>query len=309
MEKLSVIVVTTNCAEFIPACFASILRQETSFPREVIAVDNASTDGSPELIARDFPNVRLVTNSANAGFPAANNQGIRNSDGEFVLLLNPDTILRGQALEGMMKFLQARPDVAAVGPKILNGDGTLQRTGVSFPSLWNTFSESFFLDLLFPRSRLFGRHRRLYEDPETAYEVDYVQGSCIMVRRQPLQEAGLLDEEYFMYFDEPELCIKLKGRGWKIMYTPDAEVTHFGASGATFYDELRLRRYYESYILFLKKHYGAIHRQMFRFLLLLRAIIRVAAFSIAGFLPVTRQAEFRERRNAYAEVISMLVRF
>jgi GT2 family glycosyltransferase len=309
MPRLSIVIVTNNSASFIHECLQSIIDQQTPFPVEVVVIDNASTDGTVTLIERQFPQIQLIKNSENRGFNVANNQGIKRSAGDLVLLLNPDTRLEHHALEEMVKFMEHHNDVAAIGPKILNGDGTLQRTGVSFPSLWNTFSESLFLDELFPRSRVFGRHRRLYENPDTEYEVDYVQGSCLLVRREPLEKAGLLDEEYFLYFDETDLCYKLKRQGWNIVYVPRAVVTHYGAGGATFYDEVRLIRFYQSYILFLKKHYSAARQFMFRILLIWRAIVRISVFFFAGIVSRERRSEFKERGHAYRKAALLLLKF
>ena len=309
MPKLSIVIVTNNSAPFLPQCLQSVLDQQTSFPVETVVVDNASTDGTVEAIERRFPRTQLIENSENRGFNAANNQGIRRSTGDVVLLLNPDTRLEQNALEELMKYLQQHTDVAGIGPKILNGDGSLQRTGLSFPSLWNTLSESLFLDEIFPHSRIFGRHRRLYENPDAELDVDYVQGSCLMVRKEPLEKAGLLDEEYFLYFDETDLCYKLKQQGWRIVYVPRAVVTHYGAGGETFYGEVRLARFYQSYIHFLKKHYTLSRQFMFRILLLWRAVVRLFVFTLAAIVPGKRRDEFRERSRAYRKAAHLLAKF
>lgn len=308
MQKLSIIIVTKNSASFIPECVNSILSQHTSFPVEVIVVDNASTDGIIELLEHRYPQISIIKNVDNRGFDAANNQAIRSSSGNIILLLNPDTRLEPGALEALVQYIFHREDVAAVGPKILNADGTLQRTGVSFPSLWNTFVEIFFLDLLFPRSRVFGRHRRLYEDPDAAYEVDYVQGSCLLLKRNALEEVGFLDEDYFMYFDEADLCCRLKRRGWRVMYVPHAVITHYGASGATYYDETRLGHFYRSYLLFLKKHYRPLRQAMFRALLFCRALVRVVVFTCGAHLITQRRDEFLKRSEAYRSLASLLLK-
>ncbi len=307
MHRLSIVIVTLNSGAFLPACLGSIVSRKSSIPLEVIVVDNASTDDTVGYLKKSFPQVRLIVNDENVGFNRANNRGIRESSGDLVLLLNPDTKVEEGALESLAEFLLSENDLAAAGPKILNGDGSLQRTGVSFPTLWNVLLEAFFLNILFPRSRIFGRHRRLYEHPDAVVEVDYLQGSCLMVKREVFDKVGLLDERFFMYFDELEFCYRCKLLGWKVKYDPAAVVTHYGGGGTAFYDEVRLMHFHRSFLTFLKKHYGPARTFLFRTLLLLRALIRWLLFSCASVVPVRRQSEYRSRSRGYGKVARFLI--
>lgn len=305
-HRLSVIVVTMNSAPFIEACLRSVERQSLPATREVIVVDNASADGTAEIVTSSFPGVRLIRLTENKGFSAGNNAGIRASTGSSVLLLNPDTVVGENAFGALLSRLDEDATAAASGPKIYNGDGTLQRTGVSYPSLWNTICETLLLDKIFPRSRIFGRHRRLYEDPGVRIDVDYLQGSCLMVKRPALEAAGLLDEGYFMYFEEMDLCRRLRSLGWKTVYEPAGSIIHFGGSGAGFYGRVRLTHFTTSYMRYLRLHEPLLRRITFRILLALRAVTRIGAFFFGALLIPARRSEYRERCAAYVTTLRII---
>ncbi len=307
-DKISIIIVTMNSASFISACLQSLRDQRAPFPVEIIVVDNASTDATMELVRSSFPGVRCIGLPKNNGFNAGNNAGIRASEGNVILLLNPDTVVHEQVLESLLRALKSGDDIAGAGPQILNGDGSLQRTGVAFPSLWNTCCEILFLDKTFPRSRIFGRHRRLYEDPGSSFTVDYLQGSCLMLKKDRLGAAGMLDEGYFMYFDEADLCRRLRDRGWRIVYDPSSKITHFGGGGTTFYDNVRLTHFYQSYLRYLTLHEHLMRRTAFRFLLIVRAVVRLPVFLLGAIASRSRTHEYIERMKAYGNVIGILMK-
>lgn len=286
MIDLSVIIVTWNCRQYALDCLASIEKggARRRIHIEILLVDNDSTDGTVEAVRKAFPSVHVTANRTNAGFATANNQAIRESKGRYVLLLNPDTLVNTDALDTMTAYLDANGSVAAIGPTVLNGDGTQQFTGVRFPNTWNFFSESFFLDRFFPRSRLFGRHKSLYEDFSKPFSVDFVQGSCLMVRRSVLDSVGLLDESYFMYFEETDLCYRIKNAGYDIHFVPSASITHFGGGEEGHFTERRLLHYHRSLFLFYRKNHGPASRIAVRFVIALRSLIRIGAWSLTALL-------------------------
>lgn len=295
----SIIIVSHNSVRFLPKCLASIVSQQSSYPFEIILVDNASEDTSVLFVQQNYPQVNIIHNKDNKGFAYANNQGIRHSKGKYVLLLNPDTILLESALERLVSYLDAANDVGAVGPKILNPDGTLQRTGVSFPSLWNVFVEIFFLDILFPKSKLFGRHKKLYKNPNQLYDVDYLQGSCLMIRKSILDEIGLLDESFFMFFEETDICYRIKKSGKRVVYCPEASVIHFGRSGMGYYDKMSIVQYHQSLLKFIYKHFSVRYRVLFRCAVFVRSLVRAILLSFAGLLIDSRRTEFYSRSQGY----------
>jgi hypothetical protein len=174
MIDLTVIIVTWNSRADIDRCLTSIHSAGTVCPMKTVVVDNNSGDGTADTIARAFPWVELVRNAGNAGFAAANNQAVKRCDSRYVLLLNPDTQVSPGAFDGLVQFMDARPTAWAAGPSMVNSDGSLQRTGVRFPTLWNIFVESLFLDRMLPHSHVFGGHRELYRDPTITRKVDRV---------------------------------------------------------------------------------------------------------------------------------------
>ncbi|HZY10836.1 MAG TPA: glycosyltransferase family 2 protein [Bacteroidota bacterium] len=300
--KLSIVIVGYNSAQFLQNCLKSIFSQTPPFQLEVIVVDNASTDNSVSLIRQHYPQTKIISNEENKGFACGNNQGICQSLGQYILLLNPDTVVLDPALERLVDYIEATPDVGAVGPKIFNLDGSLQRTGVSFPSVWNLIVEVFFLDVIFPKSRLFGRHRRLYEDPNQINEVDYVQGSCLLIRKNILDDIGSLDESFFIFFEETDLCFRLKKAGWNVLYFPDASIIHYGRGGLGYYDDVSLVQFHRSYLRFIKKHYSIIHQYLFRCVLFIRSLVRSITLSFAGLFIGSRREEFFSRSQGYWNV-------
>ncbi|MBP1658293.1 MAG: hypothetical protein H6Q31_2894 [Bacteroidetes bacterium] len=203
----------------------------------------------------------------------------------------------------LVEFLDAHPVVWACGPGMLNRDGTPQRTGVRFPSLWNLFVETLYLDRVFPSTRLFGRHREFYEDPLRAHAVDYVQGSCLMLRREVLDSIGKLDEGFFMYFEETDWCYRIGKAGGKVWIVPSAGVIHFGGETAGHYDERRLVFYYRSLLRFFDKHHTVSARIAVRFVVFARSLIRIVSWCIIGmFKPGLRGAAWSSCRG-YARVV------
>ncbi|MBI3194915.1 MAG: glycosyltransferase family 2 protein, partial [Ignavibacteriae bacterium] len=180
--------------------------------------------------------------------------------------------------------------------------GSLQRTGVSFPSLWNSFVEIIFFEQLFPHSRIYGRHRRLFDNPIEEHTVDYLQGSCLMFPKHVLHKLSGMNEQYFLYFEETDLCYRLKHEGWKTVYLPQAKLLHYGGSGNEYYNDFRLLEYHKSLLLFLSQHYSPVKQLYFRLLLIVRAIIRGCTFFILSFRP-----NYFERTAAYFKTAMYLL--
>ena len=304
---LSVVIITHNSEQFIDGCLSSVQSQVVTDPFEVIVVDNASEDGSRKLLVEKFDHVTLIKHATNRGFAAANNDGIRAAAGKFVLLLNVDTIVTQGAFQTMVSYLKGNAKVAALGPKIVNRDGSLQRTGVSFPSLWSVLTEVLFLDVLFPTSRFFGSHRRLFDSPDSVQDVDYLQGSCLLLRKEALDECGMLDERFFMYFEENDLCRRMKHNGWVVRYIPDAVITHFGGGATGYYDQDRIAMFHRSYLLYLRKHEYVVRGMLFRVLLFLRALVRAFLFVLCGIIVPERRREFFSRMIGNIDAMKIMV--
>jgi N-acetylglucosaminyl-diphospho-decaprenol L-rhamnosyltransferase len=247
--ELSVVVVTYNSAETIGGCLASIGAGGAS--AEVVVVDNASSDASAALVAERFPEARLITSGLNEGFARAVNRAWGETGARYVLLLNPDTELRPHATRALLDFACAHPRAALVGPRILNADGTLQHSCFRFPSLRNVVTGFFGLVPL--DSTANGRYS--VEQYERPHEIEHLLGACLLVRREAADQVGLLDEAYYMYFEETDWCYRMRAAGWENWYTPAAVVTHRGAHSTSREPERMSAEFHRSQARFYRKHY------------------------------------------------------
>ena len=232
---LSVVVVSYNSREYLRRCLRSLLDHTHGIRYEVIVVDNASQDGSAEMVASEFPQVSLIARPTNAGFAAAANQGIRIAAGEAVLLLNPDTIVNDNAFAPMLRYLRRNPDIAVLGPRLIDDDGSLQLSCRRFPSYGQVlFSRYSVLTRLFPHNPLTARYLMTDWDHGATTDVDWLSGACAMFPRRTLDELGLLDEGYFMYNEDVDLCQRAHRAGYRVVYFPEASVVHhIGRSSST----------------------------------------------------------------------------
>ena len=207
--KLSIIIASWNTCDLLAACLQSICRSsspQTLLSSETFVVDNASTDGSTSMVRRDYPWVRLLENNNNVGFARANNQAIEESCGQYLLLLNPDTELRPGALEALVRFTDGCPRAGAVGPQLLNPDGSLQPSCSLAPTLSREFWRLLHLDVLYP----YGSYRMTRWPLDNPRPVDVVQGACLLMRRDVIEQIGVLDAGYFMYTEEVDLCCQIR---------------------------------------------------------------------------------------------------
>lgn len=254
-RDLSVVVASYNVAPLLRACLESL---ETAFgvlDAEVFVVDNDSTDGSPEMVAAEFPQVRLIRNEINEGFARANNRALTLTSGRYVLLLNPDTAIPPKTLEPMVAFLDENQDVGVVGPRVVRPDGRLDeacRRG--FPTPLTALARFLQLDKVFPKSRTLGRYRQTYQDPSDRYEVDSVVGAFMIVRRTALEDVGGLDEDFFMFGEDLDWCWRIKSKDWRIYYLGDLEVIHHKGASCTTAPHRMNWHFHRSMVLFHKKH-------------------------------------------------------
>lgn len=195
-------------------------------------VDNASADGSVEMVRREFPHVRVIENVENRGFASANNQGIAVATGRYVLLLNSDTVVLDGAIAKTVAFADAHPDAAVVGCRALNADRTLQPTCSMYPSLFNMLLSSIYLYKAFPRNRLFGREHMTWWDYDAVREVEVVSGCFMLIRREAIDQVGVMDEGFFMYAEETDWCYRFKQAGWKVFYAPAGQIVHLGGKSS-----------------------------------------------------------------------------
>ena len=247
--EVSAVVVSYNAAPWIERSLDSL----RGTGAEVIVVDNGSTDGTLEIVREKFPEARLIEQE-NRGFGAGNNAGMRAASGRYFMLLNPDAWLTDGALEKLIAFADEHPEAAVVGPRLLNPDGSLQRSVRGYPTPWRIATEYFFLRKLAPRSRAFNSLFGAGFDHESVREVDYLFGACLLVRRDAVDSVGGFDEDFFLMSEETDWCYRFRQAGWSVFFYPGAEAYHVvGASlnPARFKDVVR------GHLQFLSKHRGA----------------------------------------------------
>lgn len=279
MTDLSIIIVNYNVKEFLLNLLDSIRKATKNFSIEIIVVDNASDDGSVDAIKEKFPEVKLITNSENIGFGAANNLALKEAKGKYFLMLNPDTIVREDTFEVMINFFEKHPECGIAGCKILNPDGSLQlacRRG--FPGPWTSFTKVMGLSKLFPKSRLFAKYNLTYLDENQTYEVDAVSGAFMMMRREVYEKIGGFDPQFFMYGEDLDLCYRAQKANFKVYYVHSSEIIHYKGESTkrSSIDETKL--FYDAMHLFVKKHFSSsfIVESILQLAILFRKLIAFA---------------------------------
>jgi GT2 family glycosyltransferase/lipopolysaccharide/colanic/teichoic acid biosynthesis glycosyltransferase len=262
---ISVIIVTYNSRSVLEPCLVSLKKQSLFHRTEVIVVDNASADGTPEIVRERYPWVNVFSSSRNVGFSVGVNLGIQKAGGKYFLILNPDTVVREHSIESLFRFMETTPDAGIVGPKMVFPDGNLQYSCRRFYNWRVLLLRRTFLGKLFKKSAAISEHLMLDFDHETTRKVDWIIGACTMVRREAVESVGLLDERFFLYFEDVDWCYRMKQKDWGVYYHPEAVVVHHHARDSTqsvfkrpFVAHLAsLIRYYEkwSFVLYLLKKY------------------------------------------------------
>lgn len=255
---LSVIVVSYNSAGFLPACLEAVRRHTREAAYEIVVVDNASADGTPERIRRDHPDARLIANPDNRGFARAANQGFGAAAGRHLLLLNPDAEIQEGALDRCVRFLDANPEVGVVGARVNNPDGTLQRAcRRAVPTPMVSLFRLGGLGRLFPGHPAARAYNLEDADPDRTLDVDAVSGSFLMVRREAMERAGGMDERYFLYAEDIDFCMAVKGAGYRVVYYPEAVVVHHKGASSRQARRAANREFHRAMVLFHDKHFAA----------------------------------------------------
>jgi GT2 family glycosyltransferase len=289
---LSIIIVNWNTRDLLAQCIQAVYDTTHSLDFEIIVVDNASTDGSQEMVQQEFPDVNLIANAENLGFAKANNQAIQHSQGRYVLLLNSDAFVRENTIEQMVAFMDAHPETGMAGCKLLYEDGRLQPSCSAFPTLFTEFCIATGLDKLFPKSPLFGKYRLTYWDFDDVRKVDVILGAFMLVRATAINEVGLMDERYFIYSEEVDWCYRFNEKGWEIHFCPDVKAVHlYGRSTRQARVEM-LIQLYRSRIEFFRKFHGKQSATLLKAIIGLNCLLRIGPgvwFYILTNNPGTRQ--------------------
>lgn len=296
---LAVVIISFNTQNITLDCLRTLFDELESTPEveaEVWVVDNASRDGSVQAIERDFPAVNIIANAENRGFGTANNQAMQQARGEYFLLLNSDAFVHQGAIETLIAELEAHPEAAIAGPRLLNSDGSLQASCWRFPSPRQVWLENLGLTGLFSHESRFGDYYKWAHDARR--EVDFVSGACFLVRRAAWEQSGGFDENFALYAEETDWQKRLHNAGWKIVFTPNALVTHLGgASGGG--NPATKRRFFEGLDRYTRKHHGVAGVLLMRAGMIFGSLARAVLWSALMFVP-SRRSVAREKSRLHS---------
>lgn len=297
--KLSIIIVNWNTRDLLAACLASVCAHPPQGRYELLVVDNASNDGSPALVRERFPQVRLIVKEENVGFARGNNEALSLCRGEFILLLNPDTVVQPHSIELLVQFLETHPEAGAAGARLLNADGSLQTSCYPAPKLSRELWRLFHMDLFYP----YGEYQMNKWPTDLAREVDVMMGAALMFRRSVLEEVGFFDGRYFMYSEEVDLCYRVRQAGWRLYWVPRSRVIHYkGQSTKQVAGDMFIQLYLGK-LLYFRKYYGHFAGILYKLILLLAALARLILTPLVWF----QRKSSRERNLSLARRYSQLL--
>ena len=296
--ELSAVVVSYNTREMTLDCLRTLDAELRGLAAEIIVVDNASHDGSVAAIRAEFPQVRVIASEANLGFGAANNRAMQEARGRLFLLLNSDAFPRPGAIRGLVQYLEEHPDTGAVGPRLLNADGTLQPSCFRFPTPRQSWVENLWITTLFPAHSWLGDYRRWAHD--SARQVEWIVGACMLVRREVVEQVGGFDEAFFLYAEETDWQRRIRDGGWEIAFTPTAEVTHLGgASGAS--ERVRVNgNFFDSLDRYERKHHGLAGLISLRGAMVIGCGLRAALWAITWLVRPQRRAQAASKARLHS---------
>ncbi|MBE2184299.1 MAG: glycosyltransferase family 2 protein [Anaerolineae bacterium] len=268
MHDLGIVILNWNTRDLLRRCLQTVTEANAHFSRRVILVDNASNDGSAEMVREEFPEIELIVNDDNIGYPAGNNVGLRalgyldkgsvlETAPRYALLLNPDTEVPPNAFDDMTAYMDADPEVGIAGPKIVLPDGSLDKACKrGFPTPAVSIYHFLGLSKLFPNNPKFGRYNMTFIAPDQEAEVDSVVGAYMQIRRGAIADAGLLDEAFFMYAEDLDWAYRIKNAGWKVMYHPQVQITHVKRAASRQSKKAQFE-FWRAMLIFYRKHYEA----------------------------------------------------
>lgn len=309
MVKLSIVIVNFNTKLLLKQCLKSVYQTLGDMEHEIIVVDNNSSDQSPFMIKENFPDVKLIINKENMGFAKANNQAIQKARGQYLLLLNSDTIVLPRTLNIMVNFMDTNPKVGALGAKLLGQDLILQTSCRHFPTLFSVLSQFFGLSAMFPKSKLFGRYDMGYWAHSQTRKVDCVPGTSLLVRKNTVQEVGLLDENYFMYFEDTDWCYRINKAGWEVVFLPEAEMIHLGGASAAksnrglFFDKTLTKELFHSLFHYFDKFHGGLSVLILKIFIPLSLIMRMLRWIFAFLFHRIDEKEFSYKMRSFSQMM------
>ncbi|MHB1355717.1 MAG: glycosyltransferase family 2 protein [Anaerolineae bacterium] len=300
---LRIIIVSWNVSTLLEACLRSIYTMDSGlYSYEVVVVDNASSDNSVAMIQTQYPQVLLISSIVNLGFTRANNLALADCKARYALLLNPDTEVTEGAIQRMLEYLDAQPEMGLVGPRLVYGDGRPQPSRRRFPTLGMALAESTPWEWHFPHNRLACAYRMEDRPDSATQEVDWITGACILVRRKVWEQVGAFDEQFFMYSEELDWCRRIRMAGWKVIYLPTATVIHYEGASSGQVVAARSIRFNASKVHYFAKHHGWLQAMVLRVLILAMYVYEWVIEALKWLFGHKRSVRL-ERVRAYGQVI------
>jgi N-acetylglucosaminyl-diphospho-decaprenol L-rhamnosyltransferase len=312
---LSIVIVNWNVKDLLRPCLHSLLDRATLVSAEerlwqtegglcfeVLVIDSASSDGSVDVVRNEFPHVHLYASETNLGYSGGNNLGLGKSQGEYILLLNPDTEVLDSALDEMVSYMRTHPRVGVVGPQLRYPDGEIQSSRRRFPGLATALVESTFLEKWMPRHRVLARYRMLDCPDDEVAQVDWLVGACLLVRAKVRDQVGVLDDQYFMYSEELDWQKRIREAGWTIVYLPSARIIHYEGKSSEQVGALTHIRFSRSKVRYFCRHHGWLAGRLVQVWLLLNYVYECGIESAKWFLGHKRSMR-QSRIRAYVQVL------
>lgn len=291
---VSIIIVNWNTCKITCDCLRSVYVQTRDISFEVIVVDNASSDDSVEVIKKDFPQVVLVENDSNCGYAAGCNSGMRVANGRYVLILNSDIIICDSAIQKTLLYAHDHPKAAVIGCQVWDDPDHVQMTCFMYPSLLNLFLRMSGLARVFQNNQFFGREDMRWWNRDSERNIEVVSGMFMFVRREAMDEIGLMDEDYFLYYEETDWCYRFAKAGWEMLFWPGAKILHLDGGGHSSKGEsLKLGvQMQKSLLIFMRKHYGLLSSIVARFIVTLYSGMKYFEYALRSFVKRMRGKDF-----------------
>ena len=305
---VSFIIVSWNAKAYLLKCLKSLAATERGYTSEVIVVDNASSDGSVQAVKENFPRVRVVQLSYNAGFARANNVGMQIAQGRYWCLVNSDVEVLDDCMPALLREMAAQPEVGMIGPLLLEADGRTQISCWGFPSLWNMFCCALALDRLFPGSAWSNGYQMRHFQRDTARSVDILGGAFWLTRREAVLKVGPLDEGYFMYGEDMDWCKRFWQNGWRVTFFPNARAIHYGgasSANAPIRFSIEMQR---ANLQYWSKHHGSLARAAIHLIYCLHHSMRILGHFVGMTVRAGRRAEHRFKMRRSAACLAWLLR-
>ena len=303
---LSVVIVAWNAKKYLEPCLDSIYSAPPRMSMEVLVVDNASEDGTSEMVESRYPQVKLIKSSVNLGFSKGNNVAIREAQGRYIALVNPDVIVFPGCFDALAEFLDKHPKVGNVGPRILNPDRSLQSSCRRFPTLWNNFCSAFGLATKFKDSKFFAGEHMFYFAHDRVLPVDVIVGCFSFIRREAMEQVGMLDEDLWMYGDDVDWCRRARNKGWQVMFYPGTESIHDKGKTTAPYPVRFAVAQQRSILHYWKKHHSIFGVLGIRTIMLVHHLLRYIFAMVSGTLR-RKSAEGDVRKQVSGACLRQLV--